>query len=448
MIVTLLGTGSADGWPNPFCTCASCLDALSNGEIRGQSSALVDHKLLIDCGPEVPRAAVRHGVQLADVRYLFFTHAHPDHVGPMALLFRRWAGAAGPLTIVGPPAVLELLAPWIGPDEPISCVCVRPGQTIETGGYLTRVLAATHDDESVGPAVLFDITGPDKHRLLYAADTGPLKESVHRALADAQFDIALIEQTFGDTLDHGTDHLDLATFAQTVARLRLDKALMPESQVFAIHLSHHNPPSRLLAERMAACQVGVAPDGTTIVAGEPAELSMLPQRTLILGGARSGKSLHAERLLAAEPVVTYVATAALDDTDEQWMARIAAHRARRPAGWRTVETIDVAGMLTAATPGEFLLIDCLTLWLTRTLDECSAWDGDTTLAMKRMSELVQAWRSTSARVVAVSNEVGLGVVPATSSGRLFRDMQGMLNAKLAAVSDASVMMVAGRAVQL
>ena len=84
MEVVLLGTGSAEGWPNPFCTCGSCRWLQSRGEGRGQSAALVDDVLLLDCGPESARAAVRAGRALHGVRHLLVTHAHPDHLDAVA----------------------------------------------------------------------------------------------------------------------------------------------------------------------------------------------------------------------------------------------------------------------------------------------------------------------------------------------------------------------------
>ena len=99
-----------------------------------------------------------------------------------------------------------------------------------------------------------------------------------------------------------------------------------------------------------------------------------PRRTLIIGGARSGKSLTAERLLAAEPSVVYVATARHDPADAEWNARIAMHRARRPSGWSTIETTDLAALLRDHDADDApLLIDCLTLWLTHVLDDAGAW---------------------------------------------------------------------------
>lgn len=165
-----------------------------------------------------------------------------------------------------------------------------------------------------------------------------------------------------------------------------------------------------------------------------------PWRTLILGGARSGKSFEAERRLAGEPHVTYVATARpeLEEWDSEWAERVQAHRDRRPATWETIETLDVAKVLNEATG--VVLVDCLSLWLG------DAIEHDDYAA--RIDELVEAWRGTRARVTAVSNEVGSGVVPDSASGRLFRDELGSLNARVAAESDEVLLTVAGRVVRL
>jgi adenosylcobinamide kinase/adenosylcobinamide-phosphate guanylyltransferase len=165
-----------------------------------------------------------------------------------------------------------------------------------------------------------------------------------------------------------------------------------------------------------------------------------PHRTLILGGARSGKSTEAERRLAAEPHVTYVATARpeLEEWDSEWAARVQAHRDRRPAHWVTVETRDVAKVLSEATGA--VLVDCLSLWLGDAIEHDDY--------AERVDELVAAWSGTHARVTAVSNEVGSGVVPESASGRLFRDELGRLNARIAAESDEVLLTVAGRVLQL
>ncbi|MGH8869380.1 MAG: bifunctional adenosylcobinamide kinase/adenosylcobinamide-phosphate guanylyltransferase [Actinomycetes bacterium] len=177
-------------------------------------------------------------------------------------------------------------------------------------------------------------------------------------------------------------------------------------------------------------------------------------RTLVLGGARSGKSAEAERLLAAEPAVTYVATAGRREDDADWQARVAAHRARRPEAWRTLESTDLVPLLRDAT--QPVLVDCLTLWLTAVLDECGAWDGSSESAPPgvhsavdaRVEGLVAAWCAAPVPVVAVSNEVGWGVHPETASGRLFRDLMGRLNARVAAESEQVLLVVAGRVLAL
>jgi adenosylcobinamide kinase/adenosylcobinamide-phosphate guanylyltransferase len=177
----------------------------------------------------------------------------------------------------------------------------------------------------------------------------------------------------------------------------------------------------------------------------------------VLGGARSGKSLTAERLLAAEPRVTYVATAAHAPDDEEWRDRVAAHQARRPVGWTTIESaalgVDgLAELLEARRPADApLLVDCLTLWLAHVMDVVGVWTAADDVAAKAadvelataVDALVQAWRTTRGEVVAVSNEVGSGVVPDYPSGRRFRDELGGLNARLATASDDVLFVEAG-----
>jgi adenosylcobinamide kinase/adenosylcobinamide-phosphate guanylyltransferase len=169
-----------------------------------------------------------------------------------------------------------------------------------------------------------------------------------------------------------------------------------------------------------------------------------PRRVLVLGGARSGKSSYAERLVAREREVDYVACGALPEDDVEWADRIALHRARRPSSWRTLETVDLVGVL--GRPGPPVLVDCLTTWLARVMDDCGVWveapDGDARLAAA-VDEVVGAWARTRRRVVGVSNEVGSGIVPATPSGRRFRDELGVLNARVAAASDRVWLVTAG-----
>lgn len=454
--VTLLGTGSADGWPNPFCCCASCETLRGRGEVRGHTAALLDGVLLVDLGPDVPRAAERFGCRLDGVRGVLLTHDHPDHVAPLALLARQWAGRSEPLTVAGPGPAVARCQPWVAPDDAVTFVPLRPSDVVEVAGYRVEALAARHEGDDIGPALLYRVTAPDGTRVLHASDTGPLPEETWCALAGERVDLVMLELTFGDRFDHGTDHLDLRSFPQALARLRRDGVVDDDTDVVAVHLSHHNPPD--LARLLGPWGARVVDDGTRLrprrdalgttghaAAGGPAH------RTLVLGGARSGKSAHAERLLAAEPDVTYVATGGVRPDDVEWQQRVAAHQDRRPDGWRTLETTDLETVLSAAVPGEVLLVDCLTLWLTSVLDDVDSWEDPSraaTLVQPRIDSLVDVWRGAAARVVAVSNEVGWGVVPQTASGRLFRDLQGRLNAALARHSDQVHLVVAGRVVDL
>ena len=443
MNLTLLGTGAADGWPNPHCRCASCAGARAVGTLRGQTAALLDGTLLLDCGPEAPHAAQRAGLDLTGLRHVLLTHAHPDHCAPAFLLFRAWVSDT-PLDVLGPPETVEQARMWVAPDSAVRFVAVAPGETHTLGAYDVRVLAAAHG--TPGSCVLYDVTGPGG-RLLYATDTGPLPGATVDGVEGAAFDVVLLEETFGDHVTHGTDHLDLRTFPDQLRRLRAARAVTPDTDVVAVHLSHRNPAD--LADRLAAWGARVVPDGTTLGARpEPRPVG----RTLVIGGARSGKSSAAEGLLAAETSVTYVATAYPADHDDEWSERVRLHQGRRPAHWSTLETTDLVPLL--ASDGDPLLVDCLTLWLTRVMDAHDAWDDDAWAARAEkavageIDALAEAWRTTGRRVVAVTNEVGQGVVPDTAAGRRFRDVMGRLNAAVAAVTEDVLWCTAGRVTRL
>ncbi len=158
--------------------------------------------------------------------------------------------------------------------------------------------------------------------------------------------------------------------------------------------------------------------------------------TLVLGGARSGKSRHAEGLIEARPAPwLYVATA--QAYDDEMRARIAEHRARRGEGWQTVDApVDLAGAIAGAPAGLPILVDCLTLWLTNLLL------AEADIVAARMG-LAEACRQATGPLVLVSNEVGLGIVPDNTLARRFRDEAGRLHQDLAALADHVVFMVAG-----
>jgi len=297
-------------------------------------------------------------------------------------------------------------------------------------------------DREVGGSGGWELTAPDGGRLLWAGGPGAVLEPAEGAAA---YDVAFLD-LLGDPAQLGW--------------LRARGLITGVTDTRVAFADHRVPSEAELARRCGFWRVGRVGDGDVVSrprsVQKDLDLGVGTRRVLVLGGARSGKSERAELRLAGEPEVTYVATgpdgagrAVGGKIDAEWAARVAAHRARRPAWWRTAETTDLAGVLRTACGA--VLIDGIGTWLAAVMDECGAWDGDAAGRARlaaRTAGLVGAWRQVSAYVVAVSDETGLGVVPATSAGRLFRDELGRLNRALAAESEESELVVAGRVLSL
>ena len=157
--------------------------------------------------------------------------------------------------------------------------------------------------------------------------------------------------------------------------------------------------------------------------------------TFVIGGARSGKSRYAESVITAlPPPWTYVATA--EAGDAEMTERIAGHRARRGPNWNTIEAPRALAAALQAVRGKPVLVDCLTLWLSNLLLAEADIENEMVL-------LEQALAAATAPVALVANEVGSGVVPEFPLGRRFRDLQGILNQRIAARADRVVLVVAG-----
>ncbi|WP_316740430.1 bifunctional adenosylcobinamide kinase/adenosylcobinamide-phosphate guanylyltransferase [Streptomyces sp. MK7] len=400
MDVTLLGTGAPAGLPRPHCPCAACATALG-AHARAATALLVDGAVLLDLTPGAAFAAARAGASLSGVRQVLLSHPHE------------------------------------GPAVEVPAGLPQPGR-VPDGRELTlptghRVRAVALDAPGTGYAV----TGPGGQRLLYLPPGGApagLEEDTDTART---YDMVVA---------------DVVGRPDALAKLRAVGAAGPATDVVAVHLDHDVPPGPELRRRLAAAGARAVPDGTTLTVGAYEDVPDVPRRTLVLGGARSGKSVEAERRLEAFPGVLYVATGGSRGGDTEWAARVAAHRERRPGSWRTAETCDLVPIL--AENGPPLLIDCLSLWLTDAMDSVGAWDdaewtgGGERALRERVAELTAAVRASLRTVVAVSNEVGSGIVPATASGRRYRDELGRLNAAFAAECEQVLLVVAGQAVVL
>ncbi|MFK4595355.1 bifunctional adenosylcobinamide kinase/adenosylcobinamide-phosphate guanylyltransferase [Streptomyces pristinaespiralis] len=397
MELTLLGTGAPAGLPRPDCPCAVCATA-RGPEARAATALLVDGALLLDLTPGAALAAARAGHSLVGVRQVLLTHPHD-----------------------GPPLDLPAGLPTAGR--------VPDGRELTLiSGHRVRALPMDH------PGTGYEVTSPDGDRLLYLPP-GAAPAGLAEGLAAYEMVVA-----------------DVVGRPDAIARLRASGAIGATTDVVAVHLDHDAPGGPELTRRLAAAGARAVPDGTTLIVGEYHAVPDVPRRTLVTGGARSGKSLEAERRLEAFPDVLYVATGGSRDGDAEWAARVHAHRERRPGSWRTAETCDLVPLL--AEEGPPVLIDCLSLWLTDAMDKAGAWDDERWAAegeqvlRERVGELVAAVRVTARTVVAVTNEVGSGVVPATASGRRFRDELGRLNAAFAAECEHVLLVVAGQALVL
>jgi adenosylcobinamide kinase/adenosylcobinamide-phosphate guanylyltransferase len=177
-------------------------------------------------------------------------------------------------------------------------------------------------------------------------------------------------------------------------------------------------------------------DGNARCKGSDALAGQVPQSTLVIGGARSGKSRYAEQLvMSSAPPWVYVATA--ESSDAEMAARIADHRTRRSNQWQTIEApLDLVGALKTVSATSTALVDCLTLWLSNLMRA----NGDIDTEIQRLEQAVDLRKSP---LVLVSNEVGSGIVPDNVLARRFQDLQGRLNQRMAARVDRVTLVVAG-----
>jgi adenosylcobinamide kinase/adenosylcobinamide-phosphate guanylyltransferase len=389
MDLLLTGTGPASGFPIPGCPCATCRSATSAARPAAGSAR-----------PARRPAELRIGDYRVDVHSVL--HA-PDGTAHRPALGDR---------LELPGIVLQALA-----------------------GNNAGLLIRAGDD----PAVL------------WAPQAGRLPGATSAALAEAGLGTVILGPAPELDPDEPGGTPGPIESALTLARLRAVGAVGAQTACLLVGLGHRQGPADRLAVCLEHWRVQAPEDGARLVPGRPGDLDGLAVggRTLVLGGSASGKSGLAEDLLAAEPEVLYTATGPVVDLrtapDAEWAQRVQRHRERRPAWWRTEETHLVAALL--AKNEQPVLLDSVGTWLTGVLDRAGAWsdtDGWRDRVTVETDALVQAWRARRDPLVAVSDEVGLGVVPATSAGRLFRDELGRLNRRLADESEQVLVVMAGR----
>lgn len=278
--LTFLGTGAAQGYPDPFCVCANCERAreLGGPSIRRRAAALINDDLLLDFGPDLIASSADLGVRLANVRYVLVTHFHSDHFDTSNLLIRTpeyGVADAPPLAIYGTHFTLargsttfardlwswELFTPDAARELGIDYHPIEPFRPFDAGPYRVAAFPAKHDEGAVVWSVQLD-----GWAVLYATDTKALPEETWRGLRDhgARFTVAAFDHTYGD-VDDLRDHLTAREVAVHATRLRDEGLLAEGARVFGTHISHESaPPHPELSAIAARLGYEIAYDGLRV----------------------------------------------------------------------------------------------------------------------------------------------------------------------------------------
>ncbi len=255
--LTFLGTGAAQGYPDPFCRCPNCerARALRGPSIRRRAAALINDDLLLDFGPDLVASSADLGVRLANVRYVLVTHFHSDHFDTSNFLIRtREYGVADapPLAVYGTQFTLargsttfardlwawELFTPDAAKELGIDYHPIEPFRPFDAGPYRVTAFPAAHDKGAVVWSVEVD-----GRAILYATDTKSLPEDTWRGFRDQRlrFDVAVFDHTYGE-VDDPRDHLTAGEVASHATRLRDEGMLTDGARVFGTHISHESAP--------------------------------------------------------------------------------------------------------------------------------------------------------------------------------------------------------------
>ena len=424
MEVLLLGTGSADGWPNPWCRCASCTWARDTGTLR------VD-----DRRPRRRRAARRLRSGRAAAGRPRGRRASPTCASccsptrtPTTSRRRRCCRGRGPAArrrcaCSGPQSAIDACRDWVGPHDPVSLEVVAPGDVLDLDGYVVRPLAAAHDvgRDELDPRRAALRRHRARRRPAAARHRHRTARRRHdgggRAVRRTTWSCSRSRSATGSTTARDTS--TSRPSPRRSAALRAVGAVVDGTDVVAVHLSHHNPPRRRARAhpRSRGARASSTTSTVLVAPGVPRALRAATAtparpRRCALGQVARGRA-PAARATRASATSRPAASAR---TTPSGAARVATHRDRRPATWETVETLDVADVLAAASAG-----DARARRLRRAVARRTARRGARVghrarharaggVARRRRARLRRRWsprsRSTAAHVVLVSNEVG------------------------------------------
>lgn len=279
MQITFLGTAASEGYPDVFCGCANCVNALALGgpSLRKRSAALINDDLLIDLGPDLMAAAQMHGIPLAKVTYCLQTHEHDDHLDPTNLIWRSdYSGVSNVphLHYYASQGAFAEAKRRLGPqmadstffDAEVSAALnltahlVEPFQTFMVGPYRITSVAANHDPSLTAMLYVIEQAG---RTLFYATDTGEIGEPTWQALRTGafRFNLVAMDHTFG-LARRVNGHMNWEQFTEQLDRMRKEGLLADDARILAHHLAHHsNPPYPELVAFAAQHGYEVAYDG-------------------------------------------------------------------------------------------------------------------------------------------------------------------------------------------
>ena len=270
--IKILGSGTANGLPSPFCDCETCRAARASEDprdLRRRTSYLIDDDTIVDFGPDAYWQSITFGIELHRVKRILYTHRHGDHINPELLTYRRdgWSMNHSRLKLFASQPTLLALQTWALQNEGVHSfdemdideVRLTAGQAVTDSDLNILPLPAKHHNIEA----LVYLLNRNGHSVFIGNDSGYYPEETWKALEGKHIDLAFLDSTFGIyQADYDRDHMGAATTLRAVARLREMKCLTDESQVFGIHFSHAGHALHADLERFyASHRVEVAYDG-------------------------------------------------------------------------------------------------------------------------------------------------------------------------------------------